>query len=45
MKKILLFPLLIPKEVFIFILKHFYGCQIKEPHGKNRVGNKLYRQR
>jgi hypothetical protein len=45
MKKILLLPLLIPKEVFIFILKHFYGCQIKEPHGKNRVGNKLYRQR
>jgi hypothetical protein len=45
LKKILSLPLLIPREMFIFILKHFYGCQIKVPHGKNRMGNKLYKLR
>lgn len=44
-KKIFILPLLIPREVLIFILKHFYGCHIKVPCGKNRMGNLQYRQR
>lgn len=43
--KALKLPLLIPREICIFILKHFYDCQIKSPKGLNRMGNKLYRLR
>ena len=38
-------PFLAVREVLILVLKYGYGCRVEVPHGKNKMGNEVWRRK